>query len=105
MFSVGSVRERLKIFFAVDTLLLCSLASALSHVALHLQFFCGNFFGNTFIVVWQDYMVMVLYIVTNFIMLGKFRISMLYVRWQVWQVVFLKVLLVFASLVYFAIEL
>jgi hypothetical protein len=85
----------------IDNLLICFLASGICYCALHCEYFTHDFSNDEYKILWQDFVCMFLFLAVNFCYIGYFRITMVYVKWKSWQVIFYKIMIILSSLTYF----
>lgn len=82
---------------------IAEITSDISYISLHINYFGNDLFNNVYILVWQDYIVMILNVAANFAMVGAIRVLIVRMKWYPWQVVILKLFLLISSLLYVAI--
>lgn len=99
-------------FLMVDNILICMLATDVAYTALHLISFCSIYSTDeeynlvpVLEVLWQDYAVIILYAISNFALVGCFRVLMVYVYWRPWQIIVYKLTIILTSLLYIALGL
>lgn len=49
---------------------------------------------------WQDIMIMIFYVITNFAMIGCFRVLMVNIKWSAWKVIIYKLAIIISSIFY-----
>jgi hypothetical protein len=54
------------------------------------------------VIAWQDYLIIMLFIVTNFVFAGAFRVLMVNVFWKPGQIIIYKLVMAIFSLLYMA---
>lgn len=101
--------RRIKLIFMVDHLLLVLLASNVCYTGLQILCFGTIYNANpttyylhaSVHLTWQDVIVIILYWITNFILVGSLRVFMLHAIWKPWQVIVFKLATGLSSIMYF----
>jgi len=105
-------RKRLKLYLLIDNMLICGLATDVAYGAIHILSFASIY--NTddngelvqdLAIAWQDIIIIILYILTNLIYAGCFRILMVHIYWKPWQIILYKLMITLSSILYIALGL
>jgi predicted membrane protein len=93
-------------------MLICGLATDVAYGAIHILSFASIY--NTddngelvqdLAIAWQDIIIIILYILTNLIYAGCFRILMVHIYWKPWQIILYKLMITLSSILYIALGL
>lgn len=103
----STIGHRIKLFLLLDNILVTMLAACISYVFVHLNTFCSVYVQSSStlldslkLIDWQDYIIMLLYIFTNFCFAGVFRVLMVCLSWKPWQIKLYKLVATALSCLY-----